>query len=86
VASNAACSFWYKITVIDGAIKDRETIGDGNGPFRVSAFSQTYPRTSHQSNGGGYAGYGEVYLGGTASPLPNGALALDAPATTPRKR
>jgi len=72
--SRAACNFWFHIVVLDGTAKFSLTIGDDGLPFRVSALALQEPTLNPSTSGVAPAGYGAVYLGGTASPLPNGAL------------
>jgi hypothetical protein len=82
VASNAACNFWYKITILSGSTKQYETVADDGSPFRISSFSPAYVQGQDESGGRDYVGYGQIYLGGTDSPASNGALTLVTPAPT----
>jgi hypothetical protein len=72
IPSDAACSFWYQVTVLDGGAKFLKTIGDDSQPFRVSALSA--PGAQADPAAAVPSGYSNVYVGGTSSPLPNGAL------------
>ncbi len=72
IPSDASCSFWFQITIVDGTAKFLKTVGDDDQPFRVSAVSAQGARANPA--GAVPFGYGNVYLGGAASPLPNGAL------------
>jgi hypothetical protein len=81
IPSDAACYFWFQVTILYGAAKFVKTIGDGDQPFRVSAVPARRPRT--ELAGPVPSGYGNVYVGGTASPLPNGALYRELPRHRP---
>jgi hypothetical protein len=72
--SQAACSFWFHIVVLDGPVKFPLTIGDDGQPFRISAATLHGPAMNPAVSGVSTTRYRVVYLGGTASPLPNGAL------------
>jgi hypothetical protein len=80
VASNTACTFWYKVTIFDGATKVYQVIGDGNGPFRISSLLPAHQQRQYQSSGRGNTAYGEVCLGGSSSSNANGALTCLLPA------
>jgi hypothetical protein len=77
IPSDAACSFWYQVTISDDGAKFVTAIGDGDQPFRVSAVPVRGARAGPTSTVP--SGYGNVYVGGTASRLPHGALYRELP-------
>jgi hypothetical protein len=81
IPSDAACHFWFQVTIVDGAAKFLKTIGDDDQPFRVSALSAQGAWVDHVATV--RSGYGNVYVGGAASPLPNGALYREPPRHMP---
>jgi hypothetical protein len=61
VTMSHACTYRLQLTVLDGAKKVYQLIGDGAEPFRVTAMPEG-------SNGGpNFSAYNAVYLGGAAS-------------------
>ena len=85
VPVNAACTFWFEVTIFNGVTKDYKYIEDGSEVFRVSSM---LPVVNAQGGSDGRAGmgYGDVYLGGDASSDPNGALVRTSPARKPKER
>ena len=74
IPSAAACSFWFAVVVLDGAVKFPLSIEDDGQPFRVSSLTLQEPGVNPAAPSDAASSYGIVYVGGAASPLPNGAL------------
>ena len=75
---DATCTFWFKVTILNGATKDYKFIEDGPDVFRVSSVLPAANAEGLPDNQAS-AGYREVYLGGDASSDSSGALVKMVP-------
>jgi hypothetical protein len=66
---NHACTFRYQATVLEGAKKVYQVIGDGTEPFRVTGDYSTYSK------------YAVIYAGGVYSPESDGRFVRVNPQT-----